>query len=564
MLKCLSIKNFALIRDITLEFSEGLNLLTGETGSGKSMIISALSLLYGERVYADQIRTGESRGEVEGHFMIPSNLAKGIGIKGKKLVLKRAFSREGQSKAYINGRGVPLKKIREVGTRISVIHGQHDQQALRDPGMHLDLLDSFTGNHAERKNLAEYYGKIMALEHGLKALSLCDAERELKRDMLSFQIQEIASAELQGPDEKYALVKEREILNNAEKIMTLCQNTYAMLYEDQQALYDLTNKLILNLEKLKHFDKRFDEYHNAGADWPFLIEEIAGYVKSFGEKIEYNPARLSFVEERLACIERLERKYGLPVDELQQHLEKLKREMELLSGDQEQTDAMERALAAASADFTILAETLSTERKKAAVKMERILERELKHLAMEKAKIKINFSYECREDSHVKHDGVGVAFAADGFDLVEFLLSSNPGEEFKPLSRIASGGELSRIMLALRTIGARVRDVHTIIFDEVDSGIGGKAADFLGLKLRELSTKYQVICITHLPQIASYALHHLYVEKVEKDGRTCTTINKISGEDRVREIARMLAGREITKSSLFHARNLLSHARLKA
>jgi len=561
MLKSLRIKNFGLIQAQTLDFFEGLNLLTGETGGGKSMIIAALALLCGDRVYSHQIRSGESSGMVEGRFEVDSDLARYAGVGEKQLVLSRTFNLGGQSKSYVNGKIVPLKRLKEIGNRMNDIHGQHDQQALLDPAVHLSLLDAFVGLDSERKALAETYGKILELEGQLKALSLSEAELQLKKEMLAYQIEEIQTAALTDPAEKETLARERDLLANGEKIQSLCQETRELLYEGQDALYDRLNRLLQNLESLRPFDPDFDRFLKTIQEWPYQIEEIAGFARIFGEKIDYDPARLSQVEERLATIEKLERKYSKDLRELQVFLSQLKKELNLITGNQDREEELRESVSLEYKRFSEMAHKISEARKKAAERLERSLEGELKHLAMGKSKIKIQFSTESRDDSRIKNQGEGVLFSNTGFDIVEFFLSSNPGENFKPLSRIASGGELSRIMLALRSIGAKAGEVSTLIFDEVDAGIGGKEAAFIGLKLRELASAYQVICITHLPQIAAYADCHLFAEKSEKAGRTFTRVKRLVGADSVREVARMLAGKEITKSSLAHAEDLIAKSR---
>jgi DNA repair protein RecN (Recombination protein N) len=522
------------------------------------MVIAALGLLCGDRVYAHQIRDGEKSGQVKGCFELNPAMIEILGLEDSRLLLARTFSRAGQSKAYLNGRPVSLKTLKAVGRQINSIHGQHDQQELLDPGIHLSLLDSFVGQKAERRRLAATYDGIRSLENQLEALSLSEKELEMKREMLTFQIHEIESAGLDDPEEKEKLKNEKEILLNGEKILSACRLICDNLYDGQDTLYDRVNQLHQQLETLAPFAPEFGRFRETAGEWPFHIEEMAGFARRFADGIDFEPARLSRVEERLAVIENLEKKYSRTAADLQNLCLQLKKELDLISGDRDRADTLKESLRHEYDRFSRRAEKLSSARKKAAGHLEKALEKELRHLAMAKAGITIHFSLESRDESPILHQGEPVAFTSTGFDVVEFLLASNPGEPYKPLSRIASGGELSRIMLALRSLGAKTRDVSTLIFDEVDAGIGGKEAAFLGLKLKDLSGSYQVICITHLPQIASCADRHYLVEKKAQSGRTVTNIRPLEEPDRIREIARMLAGRKITESSLAHARSLLA------
>jgi DNA repair protein RecN (Recombination protein N) len=559
MLKLLRINNIALITALELEFGPGLTLLTGETGAGKSILIDALSLLLGERASADLIRTGEERATIEAIFETFEARAQlerhGLPSDGGEVLVRRELLAGGKGKATVNGALVPVAVLRELGPRLVAIHGQHEPQGLLDPETHLDVLDHHAGLGPRRGSVAERYRRLREVEAALDALRRDRREAERRREMLEYQAAEIEKAGLSSGEEE-ALRREKTLQANAGRLATLSGEAYAILYENEDAIVSRLGQAYRRVEELAGIDPALVPYAEARSAVVAQLDDLALFLRDYRERLNVSPGRLDEIESRLALLERLKRKYGATIEEVLAFGDRCRRELSSIGTPEEQ----ERALVA---DRTSLAEgyleegrELSKRRRTAAHDLEKKVQAELALLAMEKTRFKIRFEPEAP------------SFTADdtsrwterGLETGEFLLSPNPGEGLRPLARIASGGELSRIMLALESVASLDAQGQTIVFDEVDAGIGGRAAEIVGRKLKAMASRHQVLCVTHLPQIASFADQHWRVRKHVDHGRTVTQVEPLTPEERVEEIARMLGGERVTETARDHAREMVNQS----
>lgn len=556
MLKLLRINNIALISNLEVELGPGLTLLTGETGAGKSILIDALGLLLGHRASADLIRSGEDRAvveavvEVEGAGSLLE--AHGLPHEGDEVILRREVLTRGKGRATVNGALVPLAVLRDLAPGVAVVHGQHEPQGLLDPARHLDLLDRFAD--------LEGAGELPALFRGLReteqALELLRNDRrevERHRETLEFQAREIEAAAL-APDEEEHLRLEKARLGNAGRLAELSGEAYTILYDDEAAALGRLGQVFKRVEDLAAIDPEFRPHVEARAGLVAQLEELAFLLREYKDGLEVAPGRLDEVESRLALIERLERKYGSSVEDVLAFGEQCREELTELGSPEEQEEALERRRAERSAAYLEEAREVSRRRRTAAAALEATVRAELGQLAMEKTQFEIGFEPASPEEA----DPSG--WTERGLERAEFLLSPNQGEDLRPLARIASGGELSRIMLALKSVVHGDSPGVTLVFDEVDAGIGGRVAEVVGRKLKAVSAHQQVLCVTHLPQIAALADAHLAVRKTVEGGRTLTTIESLSPPERSEEIARMLGGEVVTDAARRHAREMLKHS----
>jgi len=555
MIHSLHIQNLATIEDIELSFKEGFTILTGETGAGKSIIIDGIRLVMGEKSSADMVRTGEKETAVEAVFPYHQKMADFKDISpeaGEEMLVQRRVSEQGTGKAYINGILFPNKKLKEMGGNLIDIYGQNDHVFLLNLVYQLNYLDDYAGANPIKKDVARTAQELKKLIKEKKELEIKEREREQRLDFLEFQIKEIEKAKLiRGEEEE--LSQTRNILKNAEKIGTLVDRALDISYNQENSISALLAQLQSALSGLVDFDHTFKEADEAISQFSITVSELSDFLIKFKEKQETAPEKLEEIEERLSQIEKLKRKYGNSIDEILAYLEKAKKEYEDLSTSQEKLAGLEEEIQEKFKEYATRAEKLSSLRKKSASRLEKETEKEISLLGMKKARFKIKI------DSILPGPDTMDKVKESGTEEVEFLISPNPGEEMRPLRKIASGGELSRVMLALKTIGREEEALKTLIFDEIDSGIGGKTAEFVAQKLRKLSGHHQVICITHLPQIASFATHHYKIDKKVEKERTFTTVKKLSFEERVTEIARLLAGSRITETTLKSAREMLGH-----
>ena len=560
MLLELAVTNYAIIDRLTLDFRPGFTALTGETGAGKSILIGAIDLLLGGRASADLVRTGEEEAVVEARFAVGDEpetrriVAEGGFGDGDEIVVRRSLSRSGRGRATINGRMAPVSLLREVGTRLLNVYGQHEHQSLLDSARHLDLLDAFGGHADLRAAVERDHGRIAGLRADLARLEREGRERAQREDMLRFQIAEIERAGLR-PDEEAELRERRNVLAHARKLREIAAEGEQVLYAEENAVHERLAAVSRRLDEAAAIDRDFDGARQAVHQAALLVEEARTRLREAEARLDFDPRELQEIEDRLALVQDLKRKYGADVAEVLAHLERCRAELLALSHSEERREELAREFAAARARLVDEAAALTQARKKAAERMAAALRKELASLEMRGAVFAA--PVEPLSEAGEGLDLEGVVVGPRGADRVEFLLSANVGEEPRPLARIASGGELSRIMLAIKRVLERSERVPTLIFDEVDAGIGGQVAEVVGQKLAKVAADHQVLVVTHLPQIARWADHHLYVGKATRAGRTRTEVRALAGDERVREIARMLAGARITDQALAHAREML-------
>ena len=564
MLKFLEIRDFALIDHLSLEFREGLNLLTGETGSGKSIIVDALGLLAGAKARAEMVRTGSGKATVSGCFEGVERLrgpleASGLEFDPEGVIVRREVVPDGRGRAFVNNQMVPVAFLRKLGTHCVDIHGQSDQQSLFSRDSQLGWLDLYGGHQAPRSEVEDLYAKLERGWEQVRRLKLSEQERLRAIDLLSFQVDEIRKAGLTSPDEESRLLEERRLLSNADRLFQAAHQAHSHLYESEDSIGARLRQTGRLLEELGSLDARCRDLQEQFQSACISIEDVSLALREYASGIEANPSRLDRIEGRLVEIDRLKRKYGESVEAVMAYGRRIEGELEELQEADRKVESMEKELQALESDYLSRAGSLSLRRRKAAEKLECSMGRELEQLAMEKTRFRVAFSSASGRGGQAS-SGPRMPGAANGTDVIDFLISPNPGEDLKPLAKIASGGEVSRIMLALKTIRSIDDGGKTLIFDEVDSGIGGRAADVVGRKLKVLSRANQVLCVTHLPQIASYADSHFHIEKrVEKD-RTVTRVARLDRQSRIREIARMISGERVTENVLKHAAELLNSA----
>ncbi|HSR12291.1 MAG TPA: DNA repair protein RecN, partial [Thermodesulfobacteriota bacterium] len=553
MLTRLTIRNFAIIDQVNAEFGPGMNALTGETGAGKSILVDALNLLLGSRSSAEMIRTGEEEAAVEACFDVGDRgipLLENLGAdKAEPLLVRRLIARSGRSRAFINGSAVPLKLLQDVGEELLNIYGQHEHQDFLDPSRHIDILDGSGGLLPLRKTYQEKYFAWSRAVAELNEASARKKERAQRADFLAFQSEEIARARVKrGEDEE--LAGERSRLAHAEKLYAIADFGAEVLYGESGSAVERLKSALQRLKEGAKLDPALSGPAESAASALFQTEDVASSLRAYRDRVLFDPKRLEAVEGRLDELARLKKKYGPSLDDVLAHREKCEKERAELTGLEERMSQMEDVASQLFGEAAASAAELSRRRKEVGRDLSAKLETELSTLGMKKARFQVGI-----ED--VKGGGTEARLQEKGTDEVEFLFSPNPGEELKPLARIASGGELSRIMLALKRVFAEETVVKTLIFDEVDSGIGGGTAEIVGRKLKEISRKHQIFCITHLAQIASLADVHYRVTKKESGGRTHVEVKKLSDRDRTEEIARMLGGVKITEKTLEHAREML-------
>jgi len=556
MIKSLRIKNLATIEDIELEIEEGFTILTGETGAGKSIVIGGIRLALGEKGSPEMIRTGKKETSVEAIFPFHhtrDDLKKLFPDSENELLVQRKISGQGTGKGYMNGILVPIKKLKEIIGELVDIYGQNDHVFLLNLKYQLNYLDEYASASSTKKNVSLRAKELKKLIREKTDLETKEREREQRLDFLDFQIKEIEKAELM-PGEEAELHKERKILKNAEKINSLIEKALNISYNQENSISALLAQLQNMVSELSDFDNTFKETEGAINQFSITIGEFSDFLVKFKERQSAAPEKLEDLEDRLSEIEKLKRKYGSSIDEILSYLEKAKKEFQMLSTSQEKLAELDTEIETRFKGYKTYAAKLSSLRIKSASKLEKQVEKEISLLGMMKARFKIKIDI-----SPLSPDTMETV-RENGTEDIEFLLSPNPGEELRPLRKIASGGELSRIMLALKTLGKETKKFKTLIFDEIDSGIGGKTAEFVAQKLKKLSTRHQIICITHLPQIASVASYHYKIDKKVNRERTYTTVKKLSFEERVREIARLLAGSRITETTLKNAREMLEHS----
>lgn len=553
MIKSLRIKNLATIEDIDIFLDEGFSILTGETGVGKSILIESIKLALGEKSSPDIIRTGKPDTSIEAIFRMPpddTDLHESTVKDGDECFIQRKIPRRGLSKGYIDGTLMPIKKLREKRDALVDIYGQNDHVFLRHADNHLTYLDGYAQALPLKDQVSQFARKLRKLYKEKEKLESQAREREQRLDFLLFQIREIEDAHL-VPEEEEDLQKERHILKNVEKINQGIDEALDITYTQDQSLLSLLTKLQNIVDDLQKYYEEMKETGEAIHQFSIDMKEFSEFLLKSGERQEDSHERLEEVEARLSLIEGLKRKYGNSIKEILEYLEKAKHEHHSLDRFQERQSTLDQEIEQIFSLYKESAQKLRKVREKSAVDLEKQIIKEIALLGMKKARFEIAIN-----STPPTLDQINSIKEA-GNEEVEFLLSTNPGEDLKPLRKIASGGELSRFMLALKSIGKNTEKQKTLIFDEIDAGIGGKTAEFVARKLHALSQENQVICITHLPQIASYALHHYKIDKKIENERTFTTVKKLFYKERVTEIARLLTGSHITKTTMQNASEML-------
>ena len=553
----LKIKNIALIDDLAIEFGGGLNLLTGETGSGKSIIVDSLGALIGERVSSDLIKEGRESAVIEGLFSITvgNDLTaifdeSGIEIEGD-LIVRRELSLAGKNRVFINDQLVTQGFLKRIGNFLVDIHGQGEQAALYDVETHIDMLDEFADTNALKTRIADAFRDWSAVRTELDSLEKDTAEKLQLLDILRFQVGEIKAANLQ-PGEDTELDEEKRRLNNVEKLTSLSGEAFALLYDNTESTAATLEKAQRKIDELAEFESRFNDYAEGISSARAVIDDLAIAVRDFRSHLEFSPERLEEIENRLAEISRLKRKYGDSIDAVLEHLRISEERLQNIEMAEFREEELKKKLAETRTEYMAIAGELHDKRVFAAKKFEKQVEQNLQAVALEKARFEVRI--EARNDVDNK-------FTVKGFDHVEFYFSANPGGSPKPLAKVASGGEASRLMLVLKTTAKASGPQKTAVFDEIDVGIGGRVAESVGRKLRDLAAVSQVLCVTHQPQITSLADRHFIVEKETSGGRTVITARELNAAEQIEEIARMLAGEQITEQARENARAMLASAK---
>jgi DNA repair protein RecN (Recombination protein N) len=564
MLTLLNISNIALIDDLQVEFDRGLNLLTGETGSGKSIIVDALGVLIGGRFASDMIKAGETRAFIEGLFSVGRNpefeellAAAGIDLDGEErmeILIRREMTANGRNKIFINHQIATLALLKDLRQFLVDIHGQGEQQTLFNPDTHMELLDAFAGLMGLRQQVSASYKRWSAVKRELDELRRDEAEKFQLLDILRFQIEELERAQLvAGEDER--LEEERRRLNNVEKLTTICGESYGLVYEDDDSAIARIGQATRRIEDLSQYESNFRNYLEGLQTARALLEDLAFALRDFADELEFSPHRLSEVESRLAEISRLKRKYGGSIESALEHLEKSQDRLQHIEHSDEREKELQKELTAGRRKYLELARQLHDRREQAARNFEKNVVRDLAEVAMENARFEARIS--APTDAELSDEESWRNFTGRGIDQIEFYVSANVGEDVRPLAKVASGGEASRLMLVLKTIANAFEYPRTIVFDEIDTGIGGRVSEAVGVKLKKLSSSNQVLCVTHQPQIARFADSHLIVRKGVVEGRTAVSLEKLNNKGRIEEIARMLTGAEITETARRHAREML-------
>jgi DNA repair protein RecN (Recombination protein N) len=565
MLRELRIKNFAVIDEVALDLAAGLNVLTGETGAGKTIVLSALALVSGGRVSADIIRHGEEEASVEALFeSFPAPLKEKLGATGHEieedLVVKRVVSRAGKNRIYLNGGLCPLALLADIGPSLIHIYGQHEHQTLLRPESHLQLLDDFSGLNERAAEMSRKYSVLAAAWSDLSSAKEVLDKRRREEEWLRAQAGEISRAQLQ-PGEEEALKERRNILMHAEKLYQGCKEGEDLLYEGDEAVAGRLGKYVARLKELSRIDGGLNAAVELLDSALAQLQEGASFLRRHTGSVQFDPAAQEQLEERLAEIGRLKRKYQGSIEEILKHGERLAEELKGLERGEDEIPALERACEQARKSAWETAEALSRERKKSAGKFKKEMERELASLGMAGTAFEARFLVSTEAGDGSPFAEAGKKLTDQGMDQVEFYFSPNPGEPIKPLAKIASGGELSRLMLAIKSLVLSRGDIPTLLFDEVDAGIGGRVAEIVGQKLKKVAASHQVICVTHLPQIAALADSHYVVEKEVARGRTFTGVRHLAERDRVAEVARMLGGVKVTDKAIRHAEEMVKGSR---
>ena len=548
MLSLLHIENIAVIQCADISFDKGFNVLTGETGAGKSIVIDAISAIMGERAYRDMIRTGSTKASVRGVFTqvpeLPWFQENGVEYD-PETVIQREVYLDGKNVCRVNGSLVSVSILRKLGVQLINIHGQHDSASLFDENNHLILLDAFSGNEPLRREYGEKYETYTQLQRQIASLTMDEGEKLRKMEMLRYQIQEIEKAKL-TPGEDETLEQRRKLLQNSEKISDNLHDAVNAVYggEDTDGAASLLGEAERSLSRLSRFSEDFTELHQRVADLMYQVQDVAEELRIARDDLSYSADELEEIESRLDVIHRLRKKYGATCQDILDYKEKASQELDEIVFSDDHLERLKAQCEKAKEAAWEAAKRLRQSREAGAQVLSRQILSELAQLDMPKVQFRCQFSQ--------------ADLTASGADLVAFYMSANAGEALKPLSKVASGGELARIMLAMKNVLAQQDQVATLIFDEVDTGVSGRAAQKVAEKLRSVSQNKQVLCVTHLPQLAALATTHFLIAKEERDGRTYTSVTPLDKEGRKRELARIIGGANITETTLKSAEEMLN------
>jgi DNA repair protein RecN (Recombination protein N) len=557
MLIELRIRDFAIIDELNLSFSKGFNILTGETGAGKSIILNAVQLLLGDKAPDELVRSSKEEASVEALFDISENRGgmervqekderfQAIG-EGESLLIRRVISRSGRGRVFINGNLATLGMLSDIGEELLSIYGQHEHQSLQRVETHIDILDEFGGLLGLREEFQKYFQKFISLSEEVKKIRGDQEKRTKERELMTFQSKEIEASGIQVKEEE-CLKEDRSVLTHAKRLMEFANASEEMLYGEQGSAIERIQTILRHGREVAAIDPSLSHLMKSLEVTLIQLEEIALALRDYSKRVEINPMRLEEIESRLEEIDRLKRKYGPTIEEILLFKQRVNEALKSFTTDGERLAQLESSLDPIQQEVVNLARKLSVERKGVAGELKKSVEKELGSLGMKRTVFEVHLE--------------ALPLSLKGEDRVEFLISPNIGEEVKPLAKIASGGELSRIMLAMKRILAKVGGRQVLIFDEVDSGIGGAIAEVVGRKLRELSRYHQVICVTHLPQIACFADQHHSVRKEVRAGRTMTRVDRLEKEAIIDEIARMLGGMKMTEKTRAHAREMVENAK---
>lgn len=562
MLKKLLIKNFALLQELTLEFSKGFNVLTGETGTGKSLIINALNSILGEKVTPTMLRSGTEKAIVEGVFhKIPSVIdsflkSNEIDVFDQELILRRELNQSGRSRTFINDCVTQLSILKDASEILVDLHGQHEHQSLLKVDNHHEIVDGCANLDGLVKKVRQLYDEIASLQQKLNSLQAKAAGIKEKEEFIRFQINEISPLNLY-PEEEDELIQEEKVLANYEKLSSFCNDIYAILYDQENAAHSQIDESITKLEELGKIDQNFSQVSKNLKTAYFTIEEVARFVNDYISKTEFDQDRLENIRIRLSEIHRIKKKYGLGIPEILDKLENFKTELNEFESVDDSLQDLKNQIHSLKLEFQDACLQLSKERKDASQALQDRIEIVVRQIGMENTRIKIMFG------DFLQNEGGGIELPnghfgrQNGIDKIELFVSTNPGEEFKPLAETASGGEISRIMLAIKSVLAEKDKIGVLVFDEIDIGISGRIAESVGRKIKELSQTHQVICVTHLPQIACFADKHFSVRKTVNNGSTSTEVHELSREERIIEIASLIGGENVTETVIKNAEEML-------
>lgn len=566
MLKTLLIKDYALIENIEVKFEKGLNIITGETGAGKSILIDAMGLLLGERASTEVVRKGTEKSIVEGIFDVASNKK----VKdfcsvneldfADDLIVRREVSLKGTNRCFLNDSPVTLNLIKEVGDLLVDLHGQHEHQSLLRTETHIELLDNFANLESRLSEYSKHYLELTALQKELKELLEKESALKEKQELFRFQIKEIDAVDPQI-DEEEKLEQELNILENSEKLLSITSEIYSSLYENEDSITDQLGAVKHKLFEIERIDKSFSETLSNFDSASALLNEVSQFVRSYKDRIDLDPEKLDEIRARLGSIILLKKKYGGTVGSVIEHREKIGSEFELAENFAQRIKDLQKQIDSSRKSCGKIAKKISSERISISKKVKKEVEAALKHLGISDSQFEVRITNQTAEsgfENYIIVDSKKYSYNSLGIDEVEFYISTNAGEDVKPLVKVASGGEISRIMLALKSTLAKTDKLPILIFDEIDTGVSGRIAQKVGQTLKELASLHQIIAITHLPQIAGFADVHFAVEKRKTADRVVSSIRKLDLQKRIEEVAKLMSGEEITEAALKGARELMN------